>query len=397
MIRGMRPHSGLALTALVAFVAATGPASAQSTRAEVIAAQQSEKAEHLGAEGPSTGEQITVRIMSSPLLSGSGGPYPWFGSVFGGSGFAAGGGYLKRLPRNASINGVAGISINGSTLVDARGTLPEVGRHRLRFDVGVQRVDAKAVAFYGIGPDTTKDNRHSYRYRPVEFSGDVTGSPLASVHVVAGYSYLSLHATPDDGVGPQPRETGFNRDVDFNVARVEGRIDTRATTGYATRGTLLRARWERHDETAGRRFSFNSAEYEVGRLTPLFAEQYVIAVRALVTTTDADTGDEVPVPLLPYLGSGSTLRGFGNRRFADRNRVLLNAEYRWRPSRYLDMAIFVDAGQVAPKVGQFSWERLETSWGIGARFHGPTFTAFRAELARSREGWKAVFGGGLGY
>jgi hypothetical protein len=30
--------------------------------------------------------------------------------------------------------------------------------------------------------------------------------------------------------------------------------------------------------------------------------------------------------------------------------------------------------------------------GIGARFHGPTFSVLRLELARSREGWKIVAG-----
>ena len=36
--------------------------------------------------------------------------------------------------------------------------------------------------------------------------------------------------------------------------------------------------------------------------------------------------------------------------------------------------------------------RFTTSWGIGARFHGPTFTALRLELARGREGWLIVAG-----
>jgi hypothetical protein len=34
-----------------------------------------------------------------------------------------------------------------------------------------------------------------------------------------------------------------------------------------------------------------------------------------------------------------------------------------------------------------------SAWGIGARFHGPTFTVLRLELARGREGWIIVAGG----
>jgi outer membrane protein assembly factor BamA len=123
----------------------------------------------------------------------------------------------------------------------------------------------------------------------------------------------------------------------------------------------------------------------------------VIALRALATMTDADAGDQVPFYLQPYLGSGETLRGFANRRFRDRNRLLLAAEYRWRPSRFLDMALFVDAGSVAPRRQDLSLDDLHTSYGIGIRMHGPTTTPLRLELARSREGTVLVIGSGAAF
>jgi hemolysin activation/secretion protein len=97
--------------------------------------------------------------------------------------------------------------------------------------------------------------------------------------------------------------------------------------------------------------------------------------------------------LAPFLGSGSTLRGYANRRFTDRNRMLLTGEYRWRPSRYLDMAIFYDTGQVAHDRGDFRASLFESAWGLGARFHGPNFNALRIEVARGREGIRLVFAG----
>jgi hypothetical protein len=122
-------------------------------------------------------------------------------------------------------------------------------------------------------------------------------------------------------------------------------------------------------------------------------EQFVIAVRGLMTLTSTDAGNLIPVPLAPFLGSGSTLRAFPTRRFTDRNRVLLTGEYRWRPSRYLDMAIFVDSGQVAADRHEFRFSDFETNYGIGARFHGPLFTALRVEYARGREGRNIIFAG----
>lgn len=126
---------------------------------------------------------------------------------------------------------------------------------------------------------------------------------------------------------------------------------------------------------------------------PLVREQFVLAAHGLMTLTRPDEGDQVPVMMSPYLGSGSALRGYANRRFTDRNRVLLTGEYRWRPSRYLDMALFLDAGQVARDRHDFGIDQFDVAWGIGARFHGPTFNALRIEVARGREGFRLVVAG----
>src|SRR5688500_20120102 len=89
----LRPS--IVLLVLMSMVSA--PTAAQSTRVEAIAEEQAEKAKRLGTEGPSRAEQVIRRVLLSPLLAGGDGPYPWFGSVFSGTGMAIGAGYLKRL------------------------------------------------------------------------------------------------------------------------------------------------------------------------------------------------------------------------------------------------------------------------------------------------------------
>ena len=86
--------------------------------------------------------------------------------------------------------------------------------------------------------------------------------------------------------------------------------------------------------------------------------------------------------LLPSIGGGDTIRGLANRRFHDRSRVVLTAEYLWRPSRYIDMALFVDSGAVGPRLRTLDRHQFQTAYGIGARLHGPAFTALRVEAAR---------------
>jgi outer membrane protein assembly factor BamA len=381
-----------AIALLVCLVLAA-PSAAQSTRVAAIAELQAEKARHLAVEGPPPAERIVRRVLGSPLLNGSGRAYPWFGSVFGGSGMAIGAGYIRRLEKAAAVNVLAGLSINGSTLLEAGIAAPLLLDGRLRLDATARRTDARRVSFYGVGAGSTR-SRERYRYRPLEFGGSATIKPARWLAVTGGVSALDIesHADQQRGSGPLAAP-GLGEDLRYRVSRAGVAFDSRNAPGYSTRGSYLRAAWEDHHESGGRPYSFRTQEYEATQLLPLVGEQFVLAGRGLVTLAHTGAGHELPVMLAPFLGGGSTLRGFTTRRFIDRNRLLLTGEYRWRPSRYLDMALFLDAGQVAADRREFRASALETSWGLGARFHGPGFTALRVEIARSREGAALIFAG----
>ena len=369
------------------------PAAAQSTRVDTIAEEQAEKAKALGAEGPSRAETVIRRLLLSPLLSGGDGVYPWFGSVFGGSGMAGGVGFLKRFENASYLNLQSGVSINGSMVMRGTFATPELWRDMLQMDANVQWLDAKSVSFYGFGQDSTRDARDLYDFNPLELSTNVTVKPIRHVFMTGSYNYSPMDTTRDTPLFAAADAPGLDEELTFHIARATIAYDWRPAPGYSTRGGLYRASFERNFEGGDRPYSFNLQEYEVVQQLPLVREQFVLAARALVTLTEADAGHEVPVMLAPYLGSGSTLRAFGNRRFTDRNRVLLTGEYRWRPSRYLDMALFMDAGQVASDRRQFDLNEFDVDVGIGARFHGPAFNALRFEISHGREGFRMTFAG----
>src|SRR5687767_3636506 len=120
-----------AFVVLVAIAFSATAVSAQSTRVDAIAQEQAEKAKELGVEGPSRGEQIVRRVLLSPLLSGGDGLYPWFGTVFSGTGMALGAGYFKRLENAARINIQTGFSLNNSMMVRGEAAAPELWRGML--------------------------------------------------------------------------------------------------------------------------------------------------------------------------------------------------------------------------------------------------------------------------
>lgn len=371
----------------------TATAAAQSTRVESIAEEQAEKAKNLGVEGPSKAERIIREVLLSPLLSGGDGVYPWFGSVYSGSGMAAGVGYLKRLEKAASINVQTGISVNNSKMLRGAGVAPGLWRGRLQVDLTGQWLDVRDVSFYGTGPESSKATRQFYDYEPKELTGNATVRPFRNVFITGSYSFLNFDTERDVPLFTPTEMPGIDQALAYHVTRAAIAYDWRTSPGYSTRGGLYRAAIERHNETNNAPFDFTATEYEVVQLMPLLREQFVLAFHGLMTLTNTDPGHDVPVVLAPYVGGGSTLRGFANRRFTDRNRVILTGEYRWRPSRYLDMALFLDAGQVAAERQDLTAANFETAWGLGARFHGPNFNAFRIEVARGREGLRVIFGG----
>jgi outer membrane translocation and assembly module TamA len=61
------------------------------------------------------------------------------------------------------------------------------------------------------------------------------------------------------------------------------------------------------------------------------------------------------------------------------------------------MAIFYDAGKVSRRFEDLDFNGLKSDWGIGARFHGPTATPIRLEMARGSEGWRLVISSGAAF
>ena len=368
-------------------------AAAQSTRAGTIAEEQAEKASQLGAEGPSEAERVIRQVLLSPLLSGGDGLYPWFGSIYGGSGMALGAGFLKRLEKNASVNIQTGFSLNNSMLVRGTAAAPELWRGMLQIDATAEWMDVRGVSFYGSGQDSALAARERFDYTPMSLGANVTLKPVRFVSLTGSYTAIEFDTHRDTPRFSNAEAPGLDQKLTYDIVRGSLMFDWRPAPGYSTRGGFYRATFERNKAASGSPFSFNSQEYEVVQQVPLVREQFVLAGRALMTVTQADDGHAVPVIMSPYLGSGSALRGFANRRFTDRNRMLLSGEYRWRPSRYLDMALFLDAGQVARDRHDFDSSRFDTAWGLGARFHGPNFNALRLEVARGREGIRLIFAG----
>lgn len=380
----------IGIGAVIGVLSVAAPVRAQETRAEQVAAEQRAKASALEAEDSPVGETIVKRVMSSPLLAGSGGVYPWIGSVHSGTGIGLGIGVLHRSAYRAQLNALAAVSTNGSLTTSASWKLPSLGaRSPLQPEIDGRWSRLRDMAFHAVGPSSPgARERADHTFREVNAGLSVTGGPLT---VSGGVGYRGLETERRSGNAFLP---GLGESIDYGVSRLGAIVDWRTSPGYSTRGGFLRVDYQRYAALDNAPYSFDQWEFETGHLVPFVREQFGLAFRALATAANPDAGDTVPFVLLPYVGSGNTVRGLETRRYMDRSRVVLTSEYRWRPSRYLDMALFVDTGAVAPRLGEIEQREFRTGYGIGARFHGPAFTALRLEAARGPEGWRIIFTGG---
>ena len=169
-------------------------------------------------------------------------------------------------------------------------------------------------------------------------------------------------------------------------------VDSRTSPGYARRGGFYGVTAHDFADTDDA-YSFTQMDYEAIQHIPILRDAWVLSLHARVETT--------------YIGDDerdSVLHAAGARRRLDAARLLRagasatgtaccwQAEWRVLANRFLDMAIFFDAGKVtAQRRRPHDFDDLKKDYGLGFRLHGPLATPLRIELAKSNEGLALVF------
>jgi len=168
-------------------------------------------------------------------------------------------------------------------------------------------------------------------------------------------------------------------------------FDWRPAPGYARRGGVYSVTV--HDFTdTNDAFGFGRIDYDAIQHLPILREAWVLSFHGRVETTSEKQHQQIPFFMLPNNGGGSDLRGFPSWRFRDRHSLLLQAEWRVIVNRFIDLAVFYDAGKVAATHDGINLKDLRTDGGIGFRMHGLVSTPLRIDFARSREGFQIAFG-----
>jgi outer membrane protein assembly factor BamA len=383
----------------LAFALLCGSAAAQEapSRAATIEDAQAKKATALHPYEPGKAERIFDRV-EDLLVDGSLPVHPFFESAYAGGGFTLGAGYLRHVSAYNRIDLRGSVTLSGYTRVEAEFVAPRLFTRRASLALLGGWRKATEVGFYGLGTaNTSADDRANYSFEQPYGSVTLGLRPMRLLVLAGGVEVSTWNQGSGGGAAPSVDEIytsdtldGLGASPTYVHTQATVALDSRASAGYARRGGLLGVTVHDFHDTDGQH-GFRRTDYEVIHHVPILRETWVLSLHARAELADAADGQSIPFFMLPALGGGSSLRGFASWRFRDLNSLLLQAEWRVVANRFLDMALFYDAGRVAARRSDLTDGPLKSDYGIGFRMHGPLATPLRVELARSNEGLALVF------
>jgi Omp85 superfamily domain len=368
-----------------------------TTREAAIEQVQAEKVKTAHPYVPGKTE-LLMNKANDILVNGVPRWHPFFESAYYGGGFTLGAGYAHHVSPYNMIDVRGSYTVLDYKRVEAEFTAPRLFHRRGSLSLLGGWREATQAGFYGIGMETSKEDRTDFEFRQPYGSGILTLWPTRGLLMLRGGLELSRWSQrPAEGDHPSVETVytpatlpGLGAQITYLHSQGTAGLDWRTSPGYSRRGGFYGITLHDYADK-DEQFGFRQIDYEAIQHVPILREAWVISLRAIARTTYSKTGQQVPFFMLPYVGSGSTLRGFTSHRFRDQNGLTLQAEWRIMVNRFMDTAVFYDTGKVAARREDLDLDGLKSDYGFGFRLHGPFATPVRIEVARSPEGLKLVF------
>jgi outer membrane protein assembly factor BamA len=260
----------------------------------------------------------------------------------------------------------------------------------------------RTARFFGIGANSLESNESNYTLR--QGGGELKFGQRLLPELIASLTERLRSVTIRRGaVDSLP----FLQDAFTDIPGEDGSFvwahrlaltyDTRNSQVTPTQGILGQVFVEVADEAIGSKASFVRYGLEGRWLWPHLGERLVFAVRGLLDRVD---GPNVPFFELSELGGDETLRGFGENRFLDEGRVLVNVEERFRVFQInygnvrtdIELVVFTDVGRVFHNFSDLGSGKIQAVVGGGVRFLAASQIVAKIDVGLGSEG-VAIFTG----
>ena len=316
--------------------------------------------------------------------------HPKLGSLTTGSGFAYGVGFRDRdlFSNRGALEIWAAGSIKRYWATEARLRFPRLANNHLYLETWGSHRDYPQENFFGLGPESERDNRSDYAIRTNHFGGRAGVRPVEHLLAGGGVEYLEPRLGegqndrfPDvSDTFPPSDVPGIDTLANFIRSEAFVEVDYREPL-YPKKGGWYRIDFSHYDDRTAGQFTFNRIDADLRQFFGFLAGRRVLAARLFVSTSDTSAGQTMPFYFMPTLGGNDTLRGFREYRFRAPHAILAQGEYRWEIWSGFDGAFFYDAGKVANSRGDLNFKDLETDYGVGFRFNTNNGIMFRVDAA----------------
>lgn len=368
-----------------------------ASRAALIEQAEQTKLEKLTPAAPGKAEAYVMRISNMFL----GGPMRWHAfweNAYSGGGFTLGAGYLRHVSSYNFLDVRGSITFSGYKRAEIEFLAPELFARRGRLSVLGGWREATAVNFYGLGQTTNQESLVNYGFTQPYFGANLEVFPTRRLLTVAGGVEVSQwNQGAGSGSSPSIEEKytpetlpGLGASPIYLHTQATVGLDSRPARGYTRRGGFYGVTVHDYTDRDGA-FGFNQVDYTAIQHVPILREAWVLAFRAFAQTTYDKNGQQIPFFMMPSFSGGSDLRAYSSWRLRDLNSLLLQGEWRTTVNRFVEMALFYDAGKVAARRSDLDLHGMKSDVGIGFRFHGPIATPLRIELAKGNEGFVLNF------
>jgi outer membrane protein assembly factor BamA len=269
---------------------------------------------------------------------------------------------------------------------------------RVNFEIGSGYSSRRGDDFYGIGNDSSVDDRS--RFRTVTRDATVGLSAKFDHEWKSGFHLGYRNVGVTDPVGAANAQDVFRNagiaglftGASLRTVALSMERDTTDEKRLESEGGRERVEVSLNEGIGKGDFSYWKYRFDFEHYFPLSRDsRTVVLVRGLAETNQEKGGSQIPFFDLPSLGDWDTLRGFSNYRFRDKSALALGVEYRYRIWQALDWGLFLDEAQVAPEPGDFGIKRFHTGYGARLIVFPKSDRLFSFDVGHSKEGWRVYF------
>jgi hypothetical protein len=320
-------------------------------------------------------------------------------TIIDGSGIAGGIAYRHEVAEErASFDMMGMLSINAYYLVTAGMTYARPGNERLVFHAALRHESFPKEDFYGFGRNAIAADHTEYWRQAFDSVGGVTFSLARTVHLTGTAGLLNVRMLSGAGAKPSTEDLfsaaevpGLQPGVWANYLHAGAGIDIDRTDDLMfPKGGRYRGSFTRYRGIGDTTGLFSRVDIDIRQYWALpYADNQVLAARALLMSVSAQDPAAVPFYFLPRLGGGTTMRSYDTSRLTDRDALGMNVEYRVRLNR-LQLLALVDLGDVAPALGDLRPSKFHTATGAGVRFQAGGSFLPGVDIAHGSEGWAAI-------